>query len=70
MTLDLQLPELKSPRLADVCVLALPGQQGQHSRQLRERLVELELEIERFRKENTALAKLRQENEQSQESLR
>ncbi|XP_062313672.1 centromere protein J isoform X3 [Osmerus eperlanus] len=46
------------------------GQQGQQSRQLRERLVELELEIERFRKENSALAKLRQENEQSQESLR
>ncbi|XP_034002083.1 centromere protein J isoform X2 [Trematomus bernacchii] len=40
------------------------------SRQLRERLVELEIEIERFKKENAALAKLRQENEKNQEDLR
>lgn len=46
-----------------------PGQQVQ-SRQLRERLVELELEIERFKKENAALTKLRQENEKVQENLR
>uniref|UniRef100_UPI003AAC4B3A centrosomal P4.1-associated protein n=1 Tax=Centroberyx gerrardi TaxID=166262 RepID=UPI003AAC4B3A len=46
-----------------------PGQQVQ-SRQLRERLVELEIEIERFKKENAALAKLRQENEKNQENLR
>ncbi|XP_061648182.1 LOW QUALITY PROTEIN: centromere protein J [Phyllopteryx taeniolatus] len=45
------------------------GQQVQ-STQLRERLVELELEIERFKKENAALAKLRQENEKNQENLR
>ncbi|KAK9537210.1 hypothetical protein VZT92_004845 [Zoarces viviparus] len=45
------------------------GQQVQ-SRQLRERLVELEIEIERFKKENAALAKLRQENEKNQELLR
>ncbi|XP_042349949.1 centromere protein J isoform X2 [Plectropomus leopardus] len=45
------------------------GQQVQ-SRQLRERLVELEIEIERFKKENAALAKLRQENEKNQENLR
>ncbi|XP_037646357.1 centromere protein J isoform X2 [Sebastes umbrosus] len=45
------------------------GQQVQ-SRQLRERLVELEIEIERFKKENAALAKLRQENEKNQEHLR
>ncbi|XP_040004086.1 centromere protein J isoform X2 [Xiphias gladius] len=45
------------------------GQQVQ-SRRLRERLVELEIEIERFRKENAALAKLRQENEKNQENLR
>ncbi|XP_069011136.1 centromere protein J [Embiotoca jacksoni] len=45
------------------------GQQVQ-SRQLRERLVELEIEIERFKKENAALTKLRQENEKSQENLR
>uniref|UniRef100_A0A3B4UJ67 Centromere protein J n=1 Tax=Seriola dumerili TaxID=41447 RepID=A0A3B4UJ67_SERDU len=45
------------------------GQQVQ-SRQLRERLVELEIEIERFKKENAALAKLRQENERNQENLR
>uniref|UniRef100_A0A3Q3DKC8 Centromere protein J n=1 Tax=Hippocampus comes TaxID=109280 RepID=A0A3Q3DKC8_HIPCM len=40
------------------------------STQLRERLVELEIEIERFKKENAALAKLRQENEENQENLR
>ncbi|XP_020487662.2 centromere protein J [Labrus bergylta] len=45
------------------------GQQVQ-SRQLRERLVELEIEIERFKKENSALTKLRQENEKDQENLR
>nr|XP_040057957.1 centromere protein J isoform X2 [Gasterosteus aculeatus aculeatus] len=45
------------------------GQQVQ-SRQLRERLVELEIEIERFKKENAALAKFRQENEKNREHLR
>ncbi|KAK5608859.1 hypothetical protein CRENBAI_019266 [Crenichthys baileyi] len=45
------------------------GQQVQ-SRQLRERLAELEIEIERFKKENAALTKLRQENEKRQEDLR
>ncbi|XP_030613221.1 centromere protein J [Archocentrus centrarchus] len=45
------------------------GQQVQ-SRQLRERVAELEIEIERFKKENAALTKLRQENEKKQESLR
>ncbi|XP_070770408.1 centromere protein J [Enoplosus armatus] len=45
------------------------GQQVQ-SRLLRERLVELEIEIERFKKENAALTKLRQENEKNQEALR
>ncbi|KAF0026790.1 hypothetical protein F2P81_021527 [Scophthalmus maximus] len=45
------------------------GQQVQ-SRQLRERLVELEIEIDRFKKENAALTKLRQENEKNQENLR
>lgn len=53
------------------CVMLFlsPGQQVQ-SRQLRERLVELEIEIERFKKENAALTKLRQENEKIQENLR
>uniref|UniRef100_A0A8C3G912 Centromere protein J n=1 Tax=Cyclopterus lumpus TaxID=8103 RepID=A0A8C3G912_CYCLU len=46
-----------------------PGQQLQ-SRQLRERLVELEIEIQRFKKENAALSKLRHENEEQQELLR
>lgn len=45
------------------------GQQVQSS-QLRERLVELEIEIERFKKENAALSKLRRENEKNQENLR
>nr|XP_020474581.1 centromere protein J isoform X2 [Monopterus albus] len=44
------------------------GQQVQ-SRQLRERLAELEIEIERFKKENATLARLRQENEKKQEDL-
>lgn len=52
-----------------MCVSSSPGQQVQ-SRLLRERLVELEIEIERFRKENAALTKLRQENEKTQENLR
>ncbi|XP_070832047.1 centromere protein J [Chaetodon trifascialis] len=43
---------------------------GQQSRLLKERLVELEIEIERFKKENAALTKLRQENEKNQEKLR
>lgn len=52
-----------------VFVSSSSGQQVQ-SRLLRERLVELEIEIERFKKENAALAKLRQENEKNQEILR
>ncbi|XP_037095937.1 centromere protein J isoform X3 [Syngnathus acus] len=40
------------------------------STQLRERLVELEIEIERFKKENAALAKLQQENERNRDKLR
>lgn len=54
----------------------LPDSDG-HSEQgaarstlLRERLVELETEIERFRKENAALSRLRQENQEFQENLR
>lgn len=49
--------------------LCHPGQSDQ-SRLLRERLAELEIEIERFKKENGALAKLRQESERNQETLR
>ncbi|KAL6485207.1 hypothetical protein MHYP_G00072520 [Metynnis hypsauchen] len=40
------------------------------SRLLRERLVELETEIERFKTENAALSRLRQENEGVRENLR
>ncbi|MGH0122978.1 UNVERIFIED_CONTAM: hypothetical protein FKN15_077632 [Acipenser sinensis] len=40
------------------------------STQLRERLVEMETEIERFRMQNAALANLRQEREKDLESLR
>ncbi|XP_077583579.1 centrosomal P4.1-associated protein isoform X2 [Stigmatopora nigra] len=40
------------------------------STKLRERLVELELEIEHFKKENAALAKLRQENQKIQDNLK
>ncbi|XP_027008297.2 centromere protein J isoform X2 [Tachysurus fulvidraco] len=37
---------------------------------LRERLVELETEIERFKKENAALSRLKQENQEIRENLR
>ncbi|XP_072541365.1 centrosomal P4.1-associated protein [Salminus brasiliensis] len=40
------------------------------SRLLRERLVELETEIERFKAENAALSRIRQENEAVKENLR
>ncbi|XP_077392525.1 centrosomal P4.1-associated protein isoform X2 [Festucalex cinctus] len=40
------------------------------STQLRERMAELEIEIERFKKENAALAKLLQENKKNQDNLR
>lgn len=46
-----------------------PGQNVQ-SRLLRERLAELEIEIDRFKKENAALSKLREENEKNQDILR
>ena len=52
-----------------VVTVVCPGLQVQ-SQQLRERLVELELEIERFKKENNALSRLREENERSKEDLR
>ncbi|KAK0152637.1 Centromere protein J [Merluccius polli] len=54
------VPVVPEPRQTDEA----PG------RQLRERLVQLELEIERFKKENAALGKLKEENERSREQLR
>ncbi|XP_023837066.1 centromere protein J isoform X2 [Salvelinus sp. IW2-2015] len=59
-----QAPSPPEPRKTE------DGSGQQQSRQLRERLVELELEIERFRTENAALSRLRQENEKNQEKLR
>uniref|UniRef100_A0AAV2JVV5 Centromere protein J n=1 Tax=Knipowitschia caucasica TaxID=637954 RepID=A0AAV2JVV5_KNICA len=44
--------------------------QPAQSQLLRERLAELEVEIARFKKENAALSKLCQENQQEQEELR
>ncbi|XP_030642395.1 centromere protein J [Chanos chanos] len=49
---------------------ALSEQATVQSRLLRERLVELETEIERFKRENAALARLQRENREAQESLR
>uniref|UniRef100_A0A3Q3N4C5 Centromere protein J n=1 Tax=Mastacembelus armatus TaxID=205130 RepID=A0A3Q3N4C5_9TELE len=46
------------------------GETNAQSTLLRERLVELEIEIERFKKENAALTKLRQETEKQQDNLR
>jgi len=40
------------------------------SRLLRERLVELETEIERFKSENASLVKLKQENQETRENLK
>uniref|UniRef100_A0A674J7G7 Centromere protein J n=1 Tax=Terrapene triunguis TaxID=2587831 RepID=A0A674J7G7_9SAUR len=47
-----------------------PGGDIVRSRVLREKLVELETEIERFRAENASLTKLREERENSLENLR
>ncbi|KAM7179878.1 centrosomal P4.1-associated protein isoform 2-T2 [Macrochelys suwanniensis] len=47
-----------------------PGGDLVRSRVLREKLVELETEIERFRAENASLTKLREERESSLENLR
>lgn len=49
----------------------MPSEEGAaQSRLLRERLVELETEIERFKSENAALAKLKQENQDIRENLK
>ncbi|XP_016365158.1 centromere protein J isoform X2 [Sinocyclocheilus rhinocerous] len=49
----------------------MPSEEGAaQSRLLRERLVELETEIERFKSENAALAKLKQENQDTRENLK
>uniref|UniRef100_A0A3Q3XMZ8 Uncharacterized protein n=1 Tax=Mola mola TaxID=94237 RepID=A0A3Q3XMZ8_MOLML len=61
-------PSLK-PKAQNV-PLPPPHPAHHQSRLLRERLVELEIEIETFKKENAALTKLRQENEKNQETLR
>lgn len=50
-------------------VFSSAAQQVQ-SMQLRERLVELEIEIESFKKDNAALVRLRQEKEKKLEDLR
>ncbi|XP_021334644.1 centrosomal P4.1-associated protein [Danio rerio] len=48
-----------------------PSEEGAaQSRLLRERLVELETEIERFKSENAALARLKQENQDIRENLK
>ncbi|XP_067300011.1 centromere protein J [Pseudorasbora parva] len=49
----------------------MPSEEGAaQSRLLRERLVELETEIERFKSENAALAKLKQENQETRDNLK
>ncbi|XP_052422422.1 centromere protein J isoform X2 [Carassius gibelio] len=49
----------------------VPSEEGAaQSRLLRERLVELETEIERFKSENAALAKLKQENQDTRDHLK
>ncbi|CAL8240465.1 unnamed protein product [Merluccius merluccius] len=63
-------PSLKSQN-APVPVVPEPRQADEApGKTLRERLVQLELEIERFKKENAALSKLKEENERSREQLR
>ncbi|XP_060731667.1 centromere protein J isoform X1 [Tachysurus vachellii] len=46
------------------------GDKNSRSSLLRERLVELETEIERFKKENAALSRLKQENQEIRDNLR
>uniref|UniRef100_A0A8C1V1D4 Centrosomal P4.1-associated protein n=1 Tax=Cyprinus carpio TaxID=7962 RepID=A0A8C1V1D4_CYPCA len=49
----------------------MPSEEGAaQSRLLRERLVALETEIERFKSENAALAKLKQENQDTRDNLK
>uniref|UniRef100_A0A672RJH7 Centromere protein J C-terminal domain-containing protein n=2 Tax=Sinocyclocheilus grahami TaxID=75366 RepID=A0A672RJH7_SINGR len=49
----------------------MPSEEGAaQSRLLRERLVELETEIEMFKSENAALAKLKQENQDTRDNLK
>ncbi|KAG1946111.1 centromere protein J [Pimephales promelas] len=49
----------------------MPSEEGTaQSRLLRERLVELETEIERFKSENASLVKLKQENQETRENLK
>ncbi|KAJ8352609.1 hypothetical protein SKAU_G00240850 [Synaphobranchus kaupii] len=66
-------PSLKpKPQPAPPLAPEPSGEQGtgRQSRLLRERLVELEIEIERFRSENAALASQRQEREKALEAFR
>ncbi|XP_024142100.1 centromere protein J isoform X2 [Oryzias melastigma] len=69
-------PKAKNAPDAPPPVLSQSSQQSNdtvqqaQSRQLRERLVELEIEIERFKKENAALTKLRHDHQRKQEELR
>ncbi|KAK7169138.1 hypothetical protein R3I93_005208 [Phoxinus phoxinus] len=49
----------------------MPSEEGTaQSRLLRERLVELETEIERFKSENVSLVKLKQENQETRDNLK
>uniref|UniRef100_A0A8C8DJ17 Centromere protein J C-terminal domain-containing protein n=1 Tax=Oryzias sinensis TaxID=183150 RepID=A0A8C8DJ17_9TELE len=67
---DKSTPAPPPPPVGYCLILLVSAVQQAQSRQLRERLVELEIEIERFKKENAALAKLRQDYEKKQEELR
>ncbi|GAA6069593.1 centromere protein J isoform X1, partial [Tachysurus ichikawai] len=59
------------PPPPEVPDLDIHSEQGAgRSALLRERLVELETEIERFKKENAALSRLKQENQEIRENLR
>ncbi|XP_056320889.1 centromere protein J [Danio aesculapii] len=48
----------------------MPSEEGAAQSRLSERLVELETEIERFKSENAALARLKQENQDTRENLK
>lgn len=52
-----------------LCACSLSGDTAR-SQLLREKLVELEVEIERFREENASLTKLREEREKDLETFR
>uniref|UniRef100_A0A2K6F6P9 Centrosomal P4.1-associated protein n=1 Tax=Propithecus coquereli TaxID=379532 RepID=A0A2K6F6P9_PROCO len=66
------MPETRCPNKSEMCVLdrTVKRKDSARSQVLREKVIELETEIEKFKAENTSLAKLRIERESALEKLR